>query len=95
MRHDIRMEVAKYRFTGTEQDLINHGFKIKGIEGNMFPKYAVKYNLENANLDIYIALNRVASGGYRLIQFNDYKLVNDITPHIQDLIDAGLASPLI
>lgn len=76
----------KYKYTGTEEQLIEHGFEISW--GNSDYKYAVKsYPEHNA---IYIALGKLAFGDVRMITFNFESRKASVKPYIQDLIDANL-----
>ena len=77
----------KYKYIGTEEQLIEYGFEIDGQDLRF--KCAVK-NRNHVDR-LYISLGRLAIGETNIITFDDMNRDDeDITPYIQDLIDANL-----
>jgi len=76
----------KYKYIGTEEQLIEHGFEIHTHK--IYMSYATRSDGINY-FNIFINLNE-KSNYYKGIYFNDIDNTDDITPYIQDLIDANL-----
>lgn len=81
----------KYKYIGTEEQLVEHGYKIDGYNKKSYAYWACKD--EGSYNSIYIPLNDNCYNKNHSITFNRTprnKSGEDITPYIQDLIDDGL-----
>lgn len=80
----------KYKYTGTEAQLTEHGFE---VESYLRLVHATK---EVSDDDIYIVLTWGSAkedsfdDTVRTLVWNSQTKEDDIQPYIQDLIDAGL-----
>ena len=80
--------MKRYKFIGTEAQLVEHGFEINGIEPN---KYADKNYANDLENSLYISLSEnYKAEPYREVSWNLIDKKDDITLYIQDLIDANL-----
>ena len=82
----------KYKYIGTEAQLVEHGFIVEG----KYSRYATK---NEGHIDaLHIPLNDECwldnVGVVRFNNINRDKSGEDITPYIQDLIDDGLVEVL-
>ena len=81
--------MKKYKYIGTEEQLMEFGFEMQGFKEDGYSYFAVK-NGDNED-SIFIPLNNVCLSPNRIIKFNlNYRDGENITPYIQDLIDANL-----
>ena len=87
----------RYLFTGTPQDLTNHGFTLKYDYITMDLSFALKRVRPASstalliNLDNDTRYNKNESVFSELIDRNTL----DLAPYIQDLIDANLVTPIL
>ena len=77
----------KYKYIGTEEQLIEHGFEMLHtgtlVQGS-------KYIDDTHSLYIVLEWRNFPNYGLRIIEWVYYECDDDITPYIQDLIDAKL-----
>lgn len=86
--------MKRYMYRGTDDLLVQRGFKIKGGRYYPYARYAVRYAPDPLN-DIYIPLTMTAHGKLNEIVFSDINNKDDITPHITDMIKSGLAHEFV
>ena len=75
----------KYKYIGTVKQLEEHGFNVRH---NYTLIHGIRY-IDDTH-ELYIVLETSLDYHKRLIEWNDNNTFDDITPYIQDLIDANL-----
>ena len=77
----------KYKYIGTEEQLIEHGFKMNHT-GTLV--HGSKYIDDTHELYIVLEWGNFPNYDLRIIEWNSYDCDVEFTPYIQDLIDANL-----
>jgi len=77
----------KYKYTGTEEQLIEHGFDVRH---DVTLVHGEKYIDDTHSLYIVLEWGNFPNYGLRIVEWVYFEYTDDITPYIQDLIDANL-----
>ena len=75
----------KYKYIGTESQLIEHGFRLEQYEGQSDRDYL---RTVNDNVEVYVNFGFTGYGNNIMNNFNSHGRI--FKSHIQDLIDAKL-----